>query len=250
MPKLVSRADLLTAHRAILYATGLTPGEKAVGCAIVSHYNEDTGQCDPSASRLAKLIGVKRDTVFNAVAGLEKLGVLVRRTYGGKAHRNSYSIDWQRCADLDRAANRPHRGTVKALRQQSPDGDGEPSPDGDTNVLLVKRSIEPTDRGLGSEKRHKGLSRQEPASRQLHLTHTIAGGKGAGQKAAEGGAQRRVGKAIAALPDARQREAAWLAEMERADADRVLPARNDAVYSNPTTTLEDGGLEPKFGGLR
>lgn len=218
MPKVVSRADLLTAHRAILYASGLTPGEKAVGCAIVSHYNEDTGQCDPSATRLAKLIGVRRHTVFAAIAKLQALGILVCHTYGGKAHRNSYAIDWQRCVDLDRAGNRVHRDTVKPKREQCPDGHGEQCPDGHTNVLLTKRSSSLRSKGGVSKIEARGFSGQSAPTRQLHLTHAIAGGKAASHKdAAQGGSERRWQRQLERLsPDERARAV----EARLADEDR------------------------------
>jgi hypothetical protein len=72
MPKVVSRADQLIAYRAILRVPGLSPGERTVGCAILSHFNEDTGQCDPGVARLARMVGVKRDTVFAAIGKLAR----------------------------------------------------------------------------------------------------------------------------------------------------------------------------------
>jgi hypothetical protein len=58
----------------------------------------------------------------------------------------------------------------------------------------------------------------EQPFRQRFLVHGIAGGKGASSKDARDGAEgRRLVEAIEALPDARDRERAWLAELEAAD---------------------------------
>jgi hypothetical protein len=214
MPKVASRADQLIAYRAILCVPGLSPGERAVGCAILSHFNEDTGQCDPGVARLAAMVGVKRDTVFAAVAKLQALGILSKTTYGGKSHRNSYAIDWDRCAEIDKANNRPHRGTVKPSRQPSPDRDGEPSPDGDTNGYLLKRGSSPRRRKSASGSVARGSSGGSLPDPQGFLVHAFAGGKqGAGAKAAEGAEQRRLARSIEKLRTPEEREAAWLRAM-------------------------------------
>jgi hypothetical protein len=233
MTKFVSRASMLRAIKAVLSAGGLSPGEKAVGCAIISHFNEDTGQCDPGATRLAKLIGVKRDTVFAAIRKLgdgprapgqevePRLGLISYKTYGGKAHRNAYAPDWERADEAAKAWDRRRSGTVKASREQSPMGDGQQSPMGDTNDTDHKRTKNLVD-GLGRAEAGSGqagrsvLKRSAKRPAQGYLLHSLDFQHSPShQEAAHDSQQRRLARRIESLPRD-QRAAAWLAAMQEA----------------------------------
>jgi hypothetical protein len=210
MPKVVSRADLLTAYRAILFAPGLTPTMKALACAILAHFNEDTGQCDPGVERLAHLLGVKRHTVFRAIKSLIDAGLIQRKSYGGKSHRNSYTFDWRLCARL---ANGSTRGTVKAVREQSHQGHGEQSHQGHTNEEVDKRVEALRRRGRASGSVARGDRDGDRPDPQGFLVHAVAGGKGASHEdAAQAAVERRRQQRIASLPK-HLREIAMLREM-------------------------------------
>ncbi|WP_179213774.1 helix-turn-helix domain-containing protein [Rhizobium sullae] len=64
---------------------------KAAGCALFDHYNFKTAQCDPSATSLARRLGIDRRTIFDAINELEQFGLFARRPHGGNSSRNSYS---------------------------------------------------------------------------------------------------------------------------------------------------------------
>lgn len=216
MNKVASRLDLLLAMRVILYARDLSPPQKAVGCAIAAHYNEETGQCDPGIERIADLVGVKRDTVFRTLKKLEAepFKIVTRKTYGGKHHRNSYALDWVRIRELAKRVNSRSRGTVKAKSEPSLQGDGEPSLQGDTNVLLAKRDGDLRRREVPDGIEKRGLPRRSSSldgpSTPISLdAHRRAPSH---KEAAEAAVHRRLMQRISALPRTEQ-EAAWLSAM-------------------------------------
>ena len=58
--------DELYAYKAISLMTALSGAEKSVASDLVSHCNRRTKQCNPSASRLAKILKMNRVTVTKA----------------------------------------------------------------------------------------------------------------------------------------------------------------------------------------
>jgi len=54
----------------------LTATQRLVALAICRHYNNVTGQCNPSQGRIAKLTGLKLRTVSGAYRDLRSLGVI------------------------------------------------------------------------------------------------------------------------------------------------------------------------------
>lgn len=184
-PKAASRLDLLIVNRAIMFAPPdkLSHGDKGIVAAIVAHFNEDTGQCDPSIERLAALLGVKRDTVFRAINKAIALGILERKSYGGKSHRNLYTPNWDACLKMVReaedvarraAVNRPVRGTVKASPEQSHGCDGEQSHGCDTNVYLVKRDSDLRRRQVAKPEPKQGQAEGgERHQRQGYIVHAV-----------------------------------------------------------------------------
>jgi DNA-binding transcriptional regulator YhcF (GntR family) len=50
--------------------------EKIVLLCLVQHYNPDTGQCNPSYDRLAKMTGLCRRTISKAFRGLRDKGLI------------------------------------------------------------------------------------------------------------------------------------------------------------------------------
>ena len=65
----------------------LISSDKSVATAMLLRFrNNETGQCNPSFRTVAKVIGMSRDTVMDAVARLEAAGyVTVSGTKGGAA---------------------------------------------------------------------------------------------------------------------------------------------------------------------
>jgi hypothetical protein len=106
MTKTASRLDLLLAMRAILYTDLLSPGEKAAGCAILSHYNEDTGECDPGAQRVAALVGVKRDTSSQRSASSARATPTIPPRRAGSACSSARPMAANRTATPTRSTGR------------------------------------------------------------------------------------------------------------------------------------------------
>ncbi|MHA1545954.1 MAG: helix-turn-helix domain-containing protein [Alphaproteobacteria bacterium] len=90
--------DILFAHKAINIVAGLSPGARRVGGAILDHFNKKTGQCDPSISRLAALLGINRATVLRATKELSDpdAGLFRKTSHGGYSHRTKYQPVWER----------------------------------------------------------------------------------------------------------------------------------------------------------
>ena len=88
----INPRDRLYGHKALLLFPGLSGGARQVGGAILDHFNNKTGQCDPSLDRLAKLTGLNRRTVINAIEELTCpwVGLLSRCPHGGKFNRTAY----------------------------------------------------------------------------------------------------------------------------------------------------------------
>ena len=69
--------DILIALKVINLHPDLSNSARRVAGALIDHFNRKTGQCDPSISRLAKLLGINRATVIRATNDLasEKCGL-------------------------------------------------------------------------------------------------------------------------------------------------------------------------------
>lgn len=94
-------AVTLLACKAIALAPELSSSARQVGCAIIDHFNRQTGQCDPSISRLAHLLGLGRRTILRAVEELDRHQIIRKVRHGGGSHRNRYEPDWPRLEELE-----------------------------------------------------------------------------------------------------------------------------------------------------
>lgn len=216
-PKAASRLDLLIVNRAIVLAPPdkLSHGDKGIIAAIVAHFNEDTGQCDPSVGRLATLLGVAQDTIFRAINKAVALGLITRKSYGGKSHRNLYTPNWDACLKVVRdaeeaarqaRANYPSRRTVKASREQ-PHGCGSEQPHGcGTNEYLDKRDRDLRRRQVANPKPKQGQAEGgERDQRQGYLVHVVPGRNAVPAKTSRGSprgaAEARLNSELAAQSD-------------------------------------------------
>lgn len=207
---------LVIAHRLSILAEDLKQSEKLVFGAILARFNERTGRCDPSGAGLAKSLAMSRATVFRAIAELERKGVLVRESYGGKSHRNQYRPNWDLFLRLHDhvSGNRSSDATVKVLLEPFSRCDSEPFSECDTNDTK-RTNNRYTLRRKGSPPRQsrKSQAGKKPCSGQSYIIHAIDGGKGSpGEEAADASAERRRVEAIKSLPKDQQ-EAAWLRAM-------------------------------------
>jgi len=75
--------------------TGIKPAAKIVLYWLADHHNAETGQCNPSISRLAKCCEMSRRSVETHIATLERAGLVtrkpMRRDQGGKTS-NAYIL--------------------------------------------------------------------------------------------------------------------------------------------------------------
>jgi hypothetical protein len=91
--KAIPPQAIAQAYRVLSLMDGNDRGRR-VAALVLDHFNRATGQCDPSVSRIAKILGMGRATVFRAL-GEEPLSLLFQRvSHGGHSHRNSYAPDW------------------------------------------------------------------------------------------------------------------------------------------------------------
>ncbi len=89
----VEPLETLLAHK-VINLSDLSGTEKRVAAALIESFNRETGQCDPSLGRIARLIGMHRRTVIRAMPNLERAGMFRKERHAGKSHRNSYEPLW------------------------------------------------------------------------------------------------------------------------------------------------------------
>jgi hypothetical protein len=91
---LLQQNDILFAHKALGLVPDLSAATRRVAAAIIDHFNKRTGQCDPSIGRLMKLLKISRAAVIRATNELDELGLIEKKSHGGKSHRTAYSPNW------------------------------------------------------------------------------------------------------------------------------------------------------------
>lgn len=91
---LLQQNDILFAHKALGLMPDLSAATRRVAAAIVDHFNKRTGQCDPSIGRIMKLLKISRAAVIRATNELDELGLIEKKSHGGKSHRTAYSPNW------------------------------------------------------------------------------------------------------------------------------------------------------------
>mgnify|MGYP002713090317 CR=1 FL=1 len=212
MSSLPEKNDILFAHVAINLAPDLSGTARRVAAAIIGHFNRKTGQCDPSVSRLAELLGINRATVLRATAelcsGPDRL--FDKRSHAGKGHRAKYMprwdlfqaivSDWNARMKTGAAPEKssPKVAKLRRSRSQSCDVKGRSSA---TQTYLRNLSKEPE--GAKSRKPAPaespvGLMKKKPRREaQGYLIHALPGGKQRSHReAAFAAAERRLNDQI------------------------------------------------------
>ncbi|MEP2703397.1 MAG: hypothetical protein ABJQ71_18540 [Roseibium sp.] len=93
---LLQQNDVLFAHKALSLIPDLSASTRRVAAGVIDHFNKRTGQCDPSIGRLIKLLKISRAAVLRATNELDQLGLIERKSHGGKSHRTAYLPNWPR----------------------------------------------------------------------------------------------------------------------------------------------------------
>lgn len=90
--------DILFAYKALNIMPGLSSNTRRVAGLLIDHFNRKTGQCDPSISRLARILDIDPATVKRATAELcsDDCGLFEKVSHGGLSHRASYLPNWAR----------------------------------------------------------------------------------------------------------------------------------------------------------
>jgi hypothetical protein len=91
----------LLAFKVISLMPGLSVAARRVACAIIDHFNRFDGQCDPSVTRLALLLGLHRRTVLRAIDELDSRALILKERHGGLSQRNSYEPIWDLLGKLE-----------------------------------------------------------------------------------------------------------------------------------------------------
>jgi len=91
---LLQQNDVLFALKAVCLKPELSAATRRVAAAIIDHFNRKTGQCDPSIGRLMKLLKISRAAVIRATNELDELGLIEKKSHGGKSHRTAYLPNW------------------------------------------------------------------------------------------------------------------------------------------------------------
>ncbi len=98
---------------------GLRPSVRITLLCLAHHHNANTGRCDPSGALIATETGLKRDTVFRALAALEAAG-LIRHT-PGRGKSNQYHLA---CGQpVDKSGGVVPKGGHHCISNQSQKGD-------------------------------------------------------------------------------------------------------------------------------
>ena len=196
------RLDTTLAFKAINLAPTLSGTDKRVICAILDHYNRETGQCDPSLTTIAELLCVHRRTVIRAIDRIVQLGFFRRIRHGGHFHRNCYIPNWMRFRALEaqwKDQKQQYRERIRGVnlsplqgRESHFAGDSSATQSSSINI-----SHETCNLGLANKEHDQpyslsNVTRQTPQSlsRPIHVKHTSS------QQAARDAAQRRWDNAL------------------------------------------------------
>ncbi|MDX1124794.1 hypothetical protein GOL24_10810 [Sinorhizobium medicae] len=68
----------------------LSGNAKSAGGALLDHFNQRTGQLDPSIASLSRRLGIDRRATIDALNELVQFGLFSRRAHGGTANRSAY----------------------------------------------------------------------------------------------------------------------------------------------------------------
>lgn len=199
---LPQKLDMLLAFKAISLSDVLTGSEKRILATILDHFNQKTGQCDPSLGGMAELLSVDRRTVMRAIKRAEQLGLFRKVRHGGKFHRNHYAPAWPHFRRIEESWRqkkreqrlRHERRNVSPFQgQKSHSAGGEVAP----QTCPINHSHETCNLGSANKEYEQpysltNVTRQRPQtlSRTVHVKHASS------QEAARDAAQRRWDNAI------------------------------------------------------
>jgi predicted transcriptional regulator len=108
--------DILLAFKAFHLVPGLKSHDRTVAAALLDHFNQKSGQCDPGLERIADLLNISARTVIRSVARIERVGLFVRRRHGGHFNRNSYEPNWRRFQEIEAAWKARKRANSQSSR--------------------------------------------------------------------------------------------------------------------------------------
>lgn len=199
---LPQKLDTTLAFKAINLAPTLSGTDKRVICAILDHYNRETGQCDPSLTTIAELLGVHRRTVIRAIDRIVRLGFFRRIRHGGHFHRNCYIPNWPRFRALEaqwKDHKKQHRERIRGANL-SPLGRQESHPAGDSSATQsssINNSHERCQWGSANKEHYRpysltSVTRQQPQ----RLSHGVHVKPTSSRQAAWDAAERRWDNAI------------------------------------------------------
>lgn len=140
---------------------GASVTDRAVMLAIAARANHQTGQCNPSADRLRRLLGVSRATVFRSIEKMEAAGLLTRAGAVGRA--NHYRFLYPEFTRIYAEITRRTRGT----------GGGETRRTTDTGQPGTRRTTDTPTRSSGATHNKKkgtkgaGANDAPPRSRRV-----------------------------------------------------------------------------------
>jgi hypothetical protein len=214
--------DILFGLKAINLAPGLKNNDRAIGAALLDHYNRKTGQCDPGLERIAKLLGISTRSVIRSMPRIEAAGLFRKVRHGGNSNRNRYEPDWQRFREIDAAWSARMHADSRARRVTKVSSGARQSCHigGDRPVTQTCPS------NLSKETCQKSLPRKEetrPAQKPFNITCASTSRNDAARTAAERRWTTDLHKQFACLPrtygeiiqaiDPTMQEAATVAEM-------------------------------------
>lgn len=157
----------------------LKPAAKIVLIQLADFHNKETGQCNPSAKRLADECEMGRATLFRHMTTLEQCGLVTRHTRGdGDGGRSSNQYELHLDITLGPSA-RPKGGTngpngvayqnetggnVSKKRGKSPSIETEVVPNRDTNLSIEPEKEPPTRKreAAGDDEAEKILAAYPP----------------------------------------------------------------------------------------
>ncbi|WP_425090771.1 helix-turn-helix domain-containing protein [Tropicimonas sp. S265A] len=155
---------------------GLKPAAKIVLIQLADFHNKETGQCNPSAQRLADECEMGRATLFRHMATLEECGLVTRHARGdgdGGRGANHYELHLDitlgpsarpkgGCSSRDGVASQNETGgNVSKKREKSPGSETGVVSNRDRNLTIEPKN-EPLSRGREAEEAEKILAAYPP----------------------------------------------------------------------------------------
>ena len=105
---------------AILTERRLTPFQRVIGVLIMMHMSAQSGQCNPSITRIAALLGASENTVRDALKAIKALGYWdypPNRGGQGRSHQFTFLVTPNQAGGL---ANKPPTRVERSARSKTP----------------------------------------------------------------------------------------------------------------------------------